>query len=113
MGLLGIVEMEVGIEAGLGLPSVRVGFQVHLLVFHRPPQPLHKDVIMDNPDVAVRELPARIAPSQTQNQQEIERLRREMDEMKKELEETRDVEKDREMDCVLNDGWWINGKCEK
>jgi hypothetical protein len=45
MGPLVVVKTEVGVEAGSGLPSVRVGFQVDLLVLHRAPQPLHKEII--------------------------------------------------------------------
>ena len=33
--------------------------------------------LMDKTDVAVQEVPVRIAPSQTQHQQDVERLRRE------------------------------------
>jgi len=45
MGSLGVVEAKVGVEPGLGLPSVRVSLQVDLFVLHCPPQPLHKDVV--------------------------------------------------------------------
>ena len=45
MGPLVVVKTEVGVEAGSGLPSVRVGFQVDLLVLHRALQPLHKEII--------------------------------------------------------------------
>ena len=40
-----VVEMKVTVEASLGLSSVGVGFQVDLLVLHRPPQPLHEYVV--------------------------------------------------------------------
>ena len=42
---MGVVEAKVGVEPGLGLPSVRVSLQVDLFVLHCPPQPLHKDVV--------------------------------------------------------------------
>ena len=45
MGSLGVVEVKVGVEPGLGLPSVRVSLQVDLFVLHCPPQPLHKYVV--------------------------------------------------------------------
>ena len=41
MGPLVIVEPEVGAQLPPGFPGVGVSFQVHLLVLHPPPQPLH------------------------------------------------------------------------
>ena len=45
MGSLFIVEPEVGSHFPTGVCGVGVGFQVHLLVLQRTPQPLHKDVV--------------------------------------------------------------------
>ena len=45
MGPLVIVEPEVGSQFPAGLPRAGVGFQVHLLVLHRAPQPLDEDVV--------------------------------------------------------------------
>ena len=45
MGPLVIVEPEVGAQLPLGLTGTGVSFQVHLLVFHRAPQPLHEDAV--------------------------------------------------------------------
>ena len=45
MGPLVIVEPEVSSQFPPGLPRAGVGFQVHLLVLHRAPQPLHEDVV--------------------------------------------------------------------
>ena len=40
-----VVEPEVVAQFPAGLCGVGVGFQVHLLVLHRPPQPLHENVV--------------------------------------------------------------------
>ena len=48
-GLMGpqvILEPEVGSQFPSGLDGVEVGFEVDLLVLHRPPQPLHEDVVL-------------------------------------------------------------------
>ena len=45
MGPLVVVEPEVGTQFPTGLDSAGVGFQVHLFVLHRAPQPLHEDVV--------------------------------------------------------------------
>ena len=45
MGSLVIVEPEVGAQLPLGFPGVGISFQVHLLVLHRPQQPLHEYVV--------------------------------------------------------------------
>ena len=45
MGSLVIVEPDVGSHFPPCLGGVGVGFQVHLLVLQRPPQPLHLDVV--------------------------------------------------------------------
>ena len=41
-----VVEPEVGSQFQSCLDGVDVGFQVDLLVLHRPPQPLHEDVAL-------------------------------------------------------------------
>ena len=45
MGSLVIVKPEIGSQLPAGLTRVGVGFQVGLLILHRPPQPLHEDVV--------------------------------------------------------------------
>ena len=45
MRSLVVVEPEVGAQFPPGFTGVGLGFQVHLLVLHRPPQPLHEDVV--------------------------------------------------------------------
>ena len=45
MGPESVVEPEVVFQPPLSLQDAGVGFQVHLLILHRPPQPLHEDVI--------------------------------------------------------------------
>ena len=42
----GVVEAEAYFRFPSGLLSVRVGFQVNLLVLQRLPQPLHEDVVV-------------------------------------------------------------------
>ena len=42
---LGVVEAEVGVQVGLGLPAVGVGLQVNLLILDRPPQSFHEYVV--------------------------------------------------------------------
>ena len=45
MGSLVVVEPEVVAQFPAGLCGVGVGFQVHLLILHGAPQPLHEDVV--------------------------------------------------------------------
>jgi len=40
-----VVEVEVGREFSTSLGNVLVSLEVHLLVFHAPPQPLDEDVV--------------------------------------------------------------------
>ena len=49
MGLLVVVEPEVGAQFPPGFTGVGVGFQVHLLILHGVPQPLHEDVVVYRP----------------------------------------------------------------
>ena len=46
MGPLVVVEAEVGTKLTSGDGAAVIGFQMHLLVFHRPPQPLRQDVVL-------------------------------------------------------------------
>ena len=45
MGPLFIMEPEIGSQSPPDLKGVGVGFQVHLLLLHRPPQPLDEDIV--------------------------------------------------------------------
>lgn len=45
MGPLHIVEGHPGGDAGSGFAAIGVGFEVHLLVLERAPQPLGEDVV--------------------------------------------------------------------
>ena len=45
MGSLIVVELEVGAQFPPGIRGEGVSFQVHLLVFHGAPQPLHEYVV--------------------------------------------------------------------
>ena len=51
-GLMGpepVVEPEVVFQPPLGIEDAGVGFQVHLFILHRPPQPLHEAVVGVSP----------------------------------------------------------------
>ena len=51
-GLVGpepVVEPEIVFQPPLGLQDAGVGFQVDLLILHRPPQSLHEDVVLVPP----------------------------------------------------------------
>ena len=49
MRSLVVVEPEVGAQFPPGFTGVGVGFQVHLLVLHGAPQPLHEGVVVVPP----------------------------------------------------------------
>ena len=51
-----VVEPEVFPQLPVCFNAIGIGFQVHLLILHRPPQPLHEDV------VPVPPLPVRADP---------------------------------------------------
>ena len=45
MRSLVIVKPEIGSQFTAGLTRVGIGFQLDLLILHRPPQPLDEDVV--------------------------------------------------------------------
>ena len=46
MGPLVVVEFEVAVQAMMGVLQRAIGIGIDLLVFDRPPQPFHEDIVM-------------------------------------------------------------------
>jgi len=49
VGTLGVVEPKVVTKTDSGISAILICFQIHLLIFHRPPQPLNEQVVIVAP----------------------------------------------------------------
>jgi len=63
---LGIAKSKIPDKAVAGIPDALVTVQIHLLILHRPPQTLDKDIVKD-PSATVHAYPHPAASSLSVN----------------------------------------------